>query len=344
MRTDFLQPLPNRSGTISMFRLFSFLFFSTLATSCSRDAGPPPLLGTLEWDRIAVQAEAAEPVIGIAVHEGDLVSAGQLLLQLDPRRTQAQLAQADAELRRARATQSELQHGTRSETLAAARADLARVEAARSDAQRERERAAELRSKGLVAQAELDRRDTALKSARAEVASSQARVLELSNGTRPEQLDQADAAVDAAQARVNEMRVSLERLDVRAPQAGRVDALPYKLGDQPARGAGVVSLLSGDRPYARLFVPAPRRAALQPGQMLRVRIAGVAQPYSARVRAVRSEAAFTPYYALSGDDANRLSFRAEALLQLCAGDDCANAPAPADLPAGLPLTAEAQTP
>lgn len=329
---------------MSMFRFLAFLLVVPLVTSCSRDAGPPPLLGTLEWDRIAVQAEAAEPVIGIAVHEGDVVSAGQLLLQLDPRRTQAQLAQADAELRRARAAQSELQHGTRSETLAAARADLARVEATRNDAQRERERAAELRRKGLVAQAELDRRDTALKSARAEVAASQARVLELSNGTRPEQLDQADAAVDAAQARVNELRVSLERLDVRAPQAGRVDALPYKLGDQPARGAGVVSLLSGDRPYARLFVPAPRRAALQPGQMLRVQIAGVAQPYSARVRAVRSEAAFTPYYALSGDDANRLSFRAEALLQLCAGDDCANAPQPADLPAGLPLTAEAQAP
>ncbi len=344
MHIDFLRPFPNRSGTMFTFRFLALFLVGPLATSCSRDAGPPPLLGTLEWDRIAVQAEAAEPVTGIAVHEGDLVSAGQLLLQLDPRRTQAQLAQADAELRRARAAQSELQHGTRSETLAAARADLARVEATRSDAQRERERAAELRRKGLVAQAELDRRDTALKSARAEVASSQARVLELSNGTRPEQLDQADAAVDAAQARVNELRVSLERLDVRAPQAGRVDALPYKLGDQPARGASVVSLLSGDRPYARLFVPAPRRTALQPGQMLRVRISGVAQPYSARVRAVRSEAAFTPYYALSGDDANRLSFRAEALLQLCAGDDCANAPKPADLPAGLPLTAEAEAP
>ncbi|WP_313919902.1 biotin/lipoyl-binding protein [Tahibacter sp.] len=344
MRPDFLRPFPNRNGTLSTFRRLAVLLVFPLATSCSRDALPPPLLGTLEWDRIAVQAEAAEPVIGIAVHEGDTVSAGQLLLQLDPRRTQAQLAQAEAELRRARAAQSELQHGTRSETLAAARADLARVEATRIDAQRERERAAELRRKGLVAQAELDRRDTALKSTRAEVTASQARVLELSNGTRPEQLDQADAAVDAAQARVNELRINLERLEVRAPQAGRVDALPYKLGDQPARGAGVVSLLIGDRPYARLFVPAPRRAALQPGQMLRVRISGVAQAYSARVRAVRSEAAFTPYYALSGDDANRLSFRAEALLQLCAADDCANAPQPSDLPAGLPLTAEAEAP
>ena len=43
-----------------------------------------------------------------------------------------------------------------------------------------------------------------------------------------------------------------------------------------------------------------------------------------------SEAAFTPYYALSGDDASRLSWRAEAVL---AGE------AARRLPAGLPLKA-----
>lgn len=323
-------------------KLFFFLSFAALLGACSRGNAPPPLLGTLEWDRIAVQAEAAEPVIAIAVKEGDRVEAGALLLQLDPRRSDAQLAQAEAELRRSQAAQAELQHGARSETLAASRADLARAEVSRSDAQRERERAAEIRRQGLIAQAELDRRDTALKSARADVAAAQARVLELTNGTRPEQLDQADAGVAAAQAKVDELRLTRQRLDVRAPQAGRVDALPYKLGDQPARGASVVSLLCGAAPYARLFVPAPRRSALQPGQTMTVQIAGIAQPYSAHVRAVRSEASFTPYYALSGDDANRLSYRAELLLDGCAGSDCRQAIALQDLPAGLPLSAEVQ--
>lgn len=322
------------------FLFIPLLTATALLASCSRNHAPPPLLGTLEWDRIAVQAEAAEPVVAIAVKEGDRVEAGALLLQLDPRRADAQLAQADAELRRAQASQAELQHGARSETLAAARAELSRADTARNDAQRERDRAAELRKQGLIAQAELDRRDTALKSSRADVAAANARVLELSNGTRVEQLDQADAAVASAQARVDELRLTRARLDVRAPQAGRVDALPYKLGDQPARGATVVSLLGGAAPYARLFVPAPRRATMQPGQHMQIHVNGIAQPYAAVLRVVRSEATFTPYYALSGDDANRLSFRAEAVLQDCSGSDCANAPKTADLPAGLPLTAE----
>ncbi|MCQ4164536.1 HlyD family secretion protein [Tahibacter harae] len=323
---------------MSISRILVILAFAALLAACAGKA-PPPLLGTLEWDRIAIQAEAAEPIVAIAVREGDSVAAGQLLLQLDPRRADAQLAQAQAELARAGASQAELQHGARSETLAAARAELARAEAGRNDAQRERERAAELRRQGLVAQAELDRRDTALKSARAEVNAAQAKVLELSNGTRPEQLDQADAAVAAAQARVDELRIARERLDVRASQPGRVDAIPYKLGDQPPRGASVISLLAGPAPYARLFVPAPRRATLQPGQRFTVQVAGIAQPYAAQVRALRSEASFTPYYALSGDDANRLSYRVELQLDACDAQDCANAPRPQDLPAGLPLTA-----
>ena len=343
MRTDFLRRrLIARPAARSARAPLLTAALLLVLSACSRNE-TPPLLGTLEWDRIAVQADAAEPVVAILVKEGDNVAAGQLLLQLDPRRSDAQLAQAEAELRRAVAAQAELQHGTRSETLAAARADLNRVDVARNDAQRERDRAAELRRKGLIAQADLDARDTALKSARAEVAASQAKLLELTHGTRPEQLDQADAAVASAQAQVESLRLSRARLDVRAPQAGRVDSLPYKLGDQPAPGATVVALLGGAAPYARLFVPAPRRAALQPGQKLQLRINGVAATYTAQIRSVRSEAAFTPYYALSGDDANRLSFRAEALLLACASD-CNGAPAPTDLPAGLPLAAEAAAP
>jgi len=69
---------------------------ATLA-GCSRSSAPPPLLGTLEWDRIAVPAEVSEPITQILVKEGDHVDADQLLMTLDPRRTQAQLDAARAD-------------------------------------------------------------------------------------------------------------------------------------------------------------------------------------------------------------------------------------------------------
>jgi HlyD family secretion protein len=42
--------------------------------------GPAPILGTLEWDRVAVTAELAEPVLRWDVAEGDRVEAGTALL------------------------------------------------------------------------------------------------------------------------------------------------------------------------------------------------------------------------------------------------------------------------
>jgi HlyD family secretion protein len=104
--------------------------------------------------------------------------------------------------------------------------------------------------------------------------------------------------------------------------------LPFRAGDQPPVGAELVSLLVGDAPYARVFVPAPRRAELAIGAKFEVRVEGVATPFTETLRSIRSEPSFTPYYALAGDDATRLVYPAELLLD-----------GGADLPAGLPVTA-----
>ena len=90
-------------------------------------------------------------------------------------------------------------------------------------------------------------------------------------------------------------------------------------------------MLVGEQPYARVFIPEQQRAALREGQPFRVRVDGIEQPFDARLHSVRSEATFTPYYALSGADASRLSYRAELILQ---GD------AARQLPPGIPCHAE----
>ena len=64
-----------------------------------------------------------------------------------------------------------------------------------------------------------------------------------------------------------------------------------------------------------------------------MRVEGVATPFTATLRSIRSEPSFTPYYALAGDDASRLVYRAE----LCSTGG-------AELPAGLPVTARAGAP
>lgn len=297
---------------------------------CTRQA-PPQMLGTLEWDRVGVVAEVSEPILDIAVIEGDAVHAGDPILRLDPRRSDAQLAQAQADRRRAQAALDELRHGTRIETIDAARATLHGAESTQANARRERDRLAEIRRRGLIAQADLDNAETVLRTATAQASAARANLAELLNGTRIEDIEQAEAALASTQANVEHLRLSRARLDVRAPRDGRVDALPFKTGDQVPLGATVVSLLSGDAPYARLYVPASRRPALDRGTRCRVHVEGVDGAFDATIRSLRSDPAFTPYYALGGDDASRLAYRAELVLD---GDAAKN------LPAGLPVQAE----
>lgn len=301
-----------------------------LLAACQRDTGwSAP--GNTEWDRAAVLAEVSEPVVEVLVAEGETVQAGQLLLRLDARRTAAQLAAAQAEEQRAAAQLLELRHGARQETIDSAKAQLTRATSDADNAQREYRRAVELRKTKAIAQQDLDRAETAARVADASVGAQRAQLQELLHGTRPEQLAQGEAALAAAQAEARRWALILERLDVRAPRPGRVDALPYRLGDQPPVGATLASLLAGDQPYARVFIPERQRAALNDRQRFRVHVDGIEQPFDAVLRSVRAEPTFTPYYALTGEDASRLSYRAELVLQ---GD------AARRLPPGIPSRAE----
>ena len=305
------------------------LLAASLLAACNKTS-EPVLLGTLEWDRISLPAEASEPVLELDVAEGAMVNAGDRLLRLDDRRGQARLAQAVAEQTQAEARLSEQMHGARPEQLDAARGVVASADAARVEAQKQYTRQADLAAKQLVARASLDAARATLDRSVAALASARAQLDELLHGTRAEQIAQADAAMHAAKSAAEASRLNLAKLDVRAPRDGRVDALPFKPGDQPPVGASVASLLVGASPYARVFVPSDLRASMREGRKFVVRVKGVDHDLHAHLRSIASEASFTPYYALTGDDASRLVYRAELLL------DDAEA---ANLPAGLPLEA-----
>mgnify|MGYP001195552147 CR=1 FL=1 len=293
--------------------------------------GEPPqqVLGTLEWDRITLPAPVAERIVRIDVREGQVVAAGAPLLQLDLTRSAAQAEAATALARQSRDALAELQAGARSEQVAQARATLASAQAQAAEARASLARLRPLAARQLVAKSDLDRAAAVAGSADGQVRAAQAVLDELLHGTRPERIAQGEAALAAAQAQATVQAASLGKLDVRAPRAGRVDSLPYRLGDQAPVGAPLAILLVGEAPYARVYVPEPLRPGVKPGQAARVFVDGREGSIAGHVRMVRSEPSFTPYYALSGDDAARLSYLAEVVLD-----------APIDLPAGVPVRVE----
>ena len=309
-------------------RLVSTLAVALTLSACGQAESPLPLVGTLERDRIEVPAQAWEVIVDVQVREGDAVMPGQLLMRQDPAQVLTRVAQSEAAVGRTARRLAELERGPRAEEIKAARA---RLEGAESQLEADRKafrRTTELVEDALLSDSDLDQaraRWQVSVSARDEAA---ARLAELVTGTTAEELDQARAALQQAQAERAEQQLLLARLDLRAPVAGIVDALPHKLGDRPAAGATVAVILAGPAPFARVYVPEPLRARLAIGTTARVTLDGVPAPLSGRIRRIASDPSFTPYFALTERDRSRLAYVAEVTLT---GDGVA------DLPTGLPL-------
>jgi HlyD family secretion protein len=312
-------------------RFGAFLLATPLAVAaaCSSDDAQSVAVGTLERDRLELVAEAPEPVVEILVREGDQVDAGQPVLRLDEVQFRAQVAQAEAARDRARARLAELIRGPRLERIAEARAQLAGAEGALATQRRELERARTLARRGTDSPSRLDLAQAAYDEALARRDAAQATLDALLHGTTAEELDQARAALAEAEAALAAMRVRSDRLVVRAPGAGRIDALPYRVGERPPTGAVVAVMLAAGAPYARVFVPEPVRVHVHPGAAATVHVDGVAHPFAGRVRTVSSEATFTPYFALTERDRSRLAYLAEIDL---------TDPAARDLPTGVPVS------
>jgi HlyD family secretion protein len=312
---------------MSRFVGMSIVLMAAALAGCAEDA--PQVLGTLEYDRVSLPAPSAERIVSVDVREGDTVKAGATLLTLERTRIAAQTDVALAQAQQQRESLAELEAGSRDEQIAQAQAQLVGAQAQARDARAYFARVQPLGQRKLIAAVEVDRAKAATDSADAQVRAAQALLDELQHGTRKERIAQATAAVRAADAQVAAQTVALDKLKIVAPRDGRVDSLPYKLGDQAPVGASLAILLVGDAPYARVYVPEPMRANVKIGDRATVRVDGRDAALSGRVRAIRSEPSFTPYYALSGKDAARLSYLAEVAID-----------GGADLPAGLPVRVE----
>lgn len=299
----------------------------TLA-GCGDSASSQVALGTLERDRLELPAEANEPIVGIMVHEGEAVAKDQPLLQLDRAHAAERQAELQAAVGVARHRLTELVHGPRSDEVLEARARLEGAQSTYETASSEYKRALELVARKLISQTEVDQQRALRDRADAGRREAQAQLALLLKGTRMEQLDQARAAVREAEAELAQYEISVRRLLIRAPRAGVIEALPFKLGERPPTGAAVVVMLADGAPYARVYVPEPIRAWVKAGGQAQVRVDGVEEALAGQVRYISAQAAFTPYFALTQKDRSHLSYLAEVTLTDARA---------AELPAGIPV-------
>jgi HlyD family secretion protein len=311
-----------------MKRLLPWLVISLALSAGCTDTGPPIAVGTLERYRIELRAERQEPILRLAVKEGDRVATGDVIVELDSRRIVALLSQAEATRDLAAARLAEVVRGFRYEEIDRAKADLAEAEAALIQLEPDLARARILVQEGIEPQSVLDTMEANHGAAEARRDAARSSLEKYLNGATVEELDQAEAEVARTEAEIAKLEIDAERMIVTAPRDGTIEALPFREGDEPAVGSPVAVLLAGGAPFARVYVPAELRPGAVAGTTVSILVDGFASPFEGRIRMISAEAAFTPYYALTERDRGHFTYLAEIDLI----DDAAR-----DLPTGLPV-------
>ena len=309
-------------------RALMLLAATVVLQACEEE--PLMAVGQLESDRVEVITESNEPITSILVLEGNQVATGDILAQQESTRLELRLDEARANVARIEAQLEEQLNGPRRETIAATRANLNEAIVERDFRARDLDRLTGLRAQNLTSIESVDTAQSMLESAKARIDFVEAQLAELEAGTRVEQIAQTESALAQAQAQVASLEFDRQRLTVLAPVPAIVDSLPFEVGERPRAGDVIAVLLTGDQPYARVYIPEPLRVGIQPGDSLPVYIDGIEQALPGVVRRISSEASFPPYFALTERDRSRLSYMAEITLP-------ANGANGERLPEGVPV-------
>jgi HlyD family secretion protein len=303
----------------------------TLAiVSCAKKQ--PEALGTLERDRIAHTATAAEVIVELPVQQGDPVTVGTVLVRLDSTLQQARTEHARADVARAEAQLDKLRNGARVEEVAAAQAEVVGARANLIEAEHAFKRQKSLMLRELTSQANLDKKRATRDSVSAKLISAQEQLRKLTNGTREEDLRMGESELAAARALLANETKLLSDLTITASRNGILDNLPWNLGERVSIGSPVAVVLAGAVPYARVYIPEPWRVQITIGTELTVQIDGIDDAFPGTVRWISHEPAFTPYYALNQSERSRLVYLAEVQLTADASDLPSGVPAQVLLP------------
>lgn len=256
--------------------------------------------GTVEARTVTIGSRTGGRIKKINVQEGDHVTTGQGLIELEPGDLSAQRAIADAQLQQAqaafdklkkgarpeeiaeanaRAAQAgaafaETRHGSRAEQVAAGAARVAEAQAVVDKAALDADRAHRLLQVGAIAKSETDASDTALITARAQLDAQQKALDELHAGARVEEKAQAAARAQEADAAARLVVAGARVEDLAAAQAAvegakaHVDQLDVMIGELVIHAPNAARVEALDlRPGDILAPNAPAATLLEDGQL-----------------------------------------------------------------------------
>jgi len=253
------------------------------------------LSGNVDVHQVELGFRVSGRISAVKVQEGDKVSAGQVLAELDPVPFRTDVDSAQADLAQAQAQLDKTRRGFRVEEVAQARATVAQREADLENARVTLKRQEQLVAAGLVTHQQIDDAQMRVQMTEAALAAAHGQLTLEMHGSRIEDIEAQEALLAAARARLEKAQTALADATLLAPSSGIISVRARELGAIVQAGQTVYTLTLNDPVWIRAYVPQPRLGRIKPGMSVKVTIDSMpGKQYEGTVGFIAPEAEFTP--------------------------------------------------
>jgi len=273
--------------------------------------------GRIEAVEIDVSTKTAGRIKQILADEGDFVTAGQVLARMDTEQLEAQLRQAQAQLRRATIsidTAKSLVRQREAEREAAA-ATVGQRSAELDAAERKFARTEQLVKNDNASLQTFDDHRASAEAARAAVGAAKASLAasEAAIDSANAQVVDAEAAVDAAEAAIASIEADIKDSTLVSPRDGRVQYRVAQPGEVLSAGGRVLNLVDLGEVYMTFFLPTADAGGVAIGSDVRLVLDAIPQyVIPAKASFVADVAQFTPKTVETEEERQKLVFRIKA--------------------------------
>ncbi len=272
--------------------------------------------GTVEVTEVLISFPVTGTLDQRPPDEGDRVSRGDLVAQLDAREASASLVQAQASAAAAAARLREREAGYREEEIAQAQAGVAEAQAELDYRQAEAGRARALFKGGAISRKQMDLEQTAADTARQRQQSAREKLRLLHAGYRPEQIAAARAELEQANAAVLAAQVRLQDRKAVSPITGVVLRTHAEVGETLSAGRPALTIGDLASPWVRVYIPETHIGRIRLGSDAEVTVdSHPDRRFSGRVTYVASEAEFTPKNVQTQEERVKLVFAVDVRVE-----------------------------
>jgi HlyD family secretion protein len=223
------------------------------------------------WDLLSVSPSVnGLKVVGINTEAGNYVHKGQVLVKLDDSMLQAQLLSARARLANAEAQLSKARQPNRSQDISRQQAALSQAEANLENARANASRFESLFAKGAISKSDLDLRRTTLETSEALYNQEKQRLSLLIEGSRVEDINIANATVADARAQIEQLKVQLAQTSVLSPDDGLVLDRLVHYGDISSSQGKLFNIVRNNRFELQAKVPENDLRMISPGSLVEI--------------------------------------------------------------------------